>query len=90
MHAYFDRFSIIMTLAQAKDASHQGRCDEDVNYLCSLPAIKRQLGKISDEDLKSELSGYGAWSDEDLEDRTENEERIIWISAGNIQEENRK
>jgi hypothetical protein len=79
-----------MTLAQAKDASHQGRCDEDVKYLCSLPAIKRQLKKISDEGLKNELRGYGAWDDEELNNRVENEERIIWISAGNIREECRK
>jgi hypothetical protein len=82
--AYFNRFSIEMTKEQARSCSHQGRCDDDVAYLCEDKKIKRQLKKISDEDLKEELREYGIWDEEELQDRKENEERIIWIAAGDI------
>jgi hypothetical protein len=87
MWATFERFEIQMTKAQALSASHQGRCDEDVDALLQLPKIKRQLKKISDSDLSDELREYGAWDETELADRAANEHRIIWIAAGNIREE---
>ena len=79
-----------MTRAQAEGASHPGPCDDDVAELVQVPAIRRQLRKISDEDLREELREYGAWSDEELQDRQENELRIVWIAAGDICEECRE
>jgi len=90
MIAYFDRFSIVLTKDQASSASHPGECDADVAALLKLPNIKRQLKKISDTDLTEELREYGAWSDEELKSRVDNESRIIWIAAGNIIEELRE
>lgn len=90
MTAYFNRFCIDMTKAQAESASHQGQCDEDVEELLKHPKIKRQLAKISNEDLTSELREYGAWDAEQLKNREENEARIIWIAAGNINDETYK
>jgi hypothetical protein len=90
MRAQFERFSINMTMKQAKSASHQGDCLCDVLALCSLPDIKRQLAKITDADIIAELSEYGAWESDEMQLRHENEERIIWIAAGNIVEESRK
>lgn len=87
MRAYFDRFYIYMTKAQAASAFHPGQCDEDVKELLKHPKIKRQLAKISDEDLAADLRGYGAWDEEELKNREENEMRIIWIAAGNINDE---
>ena len=87
MFATFTRFEIEMTRKQALSASHMGRCDEDVQALVSHPKIKRQLKKISDEKLRDELREYGAWDHEELQDREENELRIIWIAAGNIADE---
>lgn len=87
MYAYFDRFTIKMTLEDAKTASHPGRCDEDVEYIRKRPKIARQLAKISNEDLRAELKEYGAWDAEELQDREDNERRIVWIAAGNIREE---
>lgn len=88
MFAYFNRFEIQMTLVQAQSASHSGDCLEDVKELLKLPTIKRQLNKISDVDLIAELSEYGAWDNEELQDRESNNERIVWLAAGNIVEEN--
>jgi len=87
MEAYFDRFSITMTKRQAESVSHMGQCDADVNILLTIPAIKRQLKKISDSDLIAELKETGAWSTKELQDRQANEQRIIWIAGGNIIDE---
>lgn len=87
MWATFNRFEIEMTKNQALSASHPGPCDSDVDVLLKHPKIKRQLKKISDEDLIAELWEYGAWDEKELENRVDNEQRIIWIAAGNIAEE---
>lgn len=86
MVALFDRFEICMTLKEAQSGSHQGRCDSDVKALIQLPKIKRQLSKISDSDLVTELQGWGAWDAEELAVRSDNESRIIWLAAGDIVE----
>lgn len=87
MFAQFNHFEIEMTLSQAQSASHQGQCDNDVKALLQVPKIRRQLAKISDQDLIKELKEYGAWDNEELQDRQENDARIIWIAAGDIAEE---
>ena len=87
MWATYEKFEIQMTLKQAKSASHAGRCDEDVKSLLVQKKIKRQLDKISDDDLRYVLGQYGAWSEEELGDRGSNEERIIWIAASDIIED---
>ena len=84
MIAYFNRFHIEMTLAQANEASHQGICDEDVAALVKHPKIARQLAKINADDIRSELREYGAWETDELMDSDANNARIIWIAAGDI------
>lgn len=88
MKAYFNRFTIEMTKKQALSASHQGECDKDVDYLLSLPKIRKQLRNIPDEDIIAELREYGVWDDEELKDSYKNDVRIIWIAACNIKEDN--
>lgn len=87
MYASFNRFEIQMTLKQARSASHQGQCDEDVKILLQDPKIIRQLDKIDPEKIAAELHEYGAWDEEELKDSQANRERIIWIAAGDIVEE---
>ena len=87
MIALFNRFEIVMTKKQAEACSHPGPCDADVESLVKTPAIARQLRRISDIDLVAELSEYGAWEEDELADRPANELRIVWIAAGNINEE---
>jgi hypothetical protein len=79
-----------MTLDQARSASHPGQCDADVEALTAHPAIRRQLARISDADLIAELREVGAWSADELQDRTDNERRIVWIAAGNITEDHKE
>lgn len=46
--------------------------------------VRHQLDKISDEEIRSVLEESGAdWSEEDLQDRNENETRLLWIAAWN-------
>jgi len=81
--ATFNRFEFEMPEEAVRDCHHQGQCDEDVAYWQG----KIDLTHISDADLKAELKEYGAWEGTELNNRKVNEERIIWIAAGNIQEE---
>lgn len=87
MFATFNRFELQITKDQALRGSHQGSCDDDVEGLLSLPAIKRQFKKIDPEKIKEELKEYGAWDDEELKDIEQNQARILWIACGNIVEE---
>ena len=90
MYAVFERFELKMTKAQAESASHQGRCDEDVEALCAVPSIRKQLDKIPKDVLRAELKEYGAWDEDELKDDEQNRRRIVWLAAGNIKEERGK
>lgn len=87
---YFDRFTIDMTLEDALSASHPGPCDEDVKILLEQEYIKAQFEQINPADIAAELKEYGAWDDVELADVDANQERILWIAAGNIREEERE
>ena len=84
MFAQFNSFELQMTKAQAHYASHQGRCDDDVEALTQDPKIRRQLDKIPPEKIAAELEEYGAWDEKELSDHAKNRRRIVWIAAGNI------
>jgi hypothetical protein len=81
------RIELKMTLEQARSASHQGQCDNDVRELSKVPAIARQLAKIDPAILATELREYGAWDDQELADHDQNLQRLVWIAAGDIVEE---
>lgn len=87
MYAYFDRFTLNITLKDAQSASHAGRCDDDVAHLRTKPYIRRQLAKLDPQDLAYELHEYGAWDEDQLADHEANLDRILWIACGNISEE---
>jgi hypothetical protein len=81
------RIEIQMTLEQAQSASHQGKCDEDVEALAKEPAIKAQLDAIDATTLRGELQEYGSWDETELSDHDQNLQRILWLAAGDIVEE---
>ena len=86
MYAPFNRFELKMTKVQAASASHQGQCDDDVEALTKIPAIRRQLAKLDPEALRAELKEYGAWDAAELADHDANLLRIVWIAACDISE----
>jgi len=87
MYAYFNRFTIKMTLEQAKSVSHQGQCDEDVKKLLKVKEIARQINKLDIVIIREELKEYGAWSDMELVDTESNNQRIVWIAGCQIMED---
>jgi len=91
IEAYFDRFTLSMSLADACGASHPGPCDDDVAALIARPDIAAQLDAIAPDDIRAELREYGfvTWDGDELGDDTANRARIVWIAAGNIREEYR-
>lgn len=84
MYTYFNRFELNITKEQAKIGSHQGKCDDDIAYLLTLPQIARQFKKISPADIAAELKEYGAWDETELSDHEANKARILWIACGDI------
>lgn len=75
---------IEMTLEQAKSASHPGDCLEDVICLMECPEIRSQIDAIDPETLVQELLEWGAWEPEELRRHTDNLQRILWLAAGDI------
>ena len=78
------KIELQMTLEQARSASHQGQCDNDVRDLSKVPAIARQLAKIDPAILRDELREYGAWDENELADPDQNLQRLLWLAAGDI------
>lgn len=67
------------------ECNHQGRCDPDVALWVDKIGWE---GQTMDADaIRKELREYGAWDDEELSDDAENRKRILWITAGNWQDE---
>lgn len=83
--AYFNRFTVEMPAQAVVDCSHQGACDDDVAYWAPKINIDATV-----DDIRAELKEYGAWDKEELADDEANKERIVWIAAGNIKEEERE
>ncbi len=88
MFAQFNRFEIQLTKEQAQIGYHQGQCDEDITYLLKNPKISRQFKKIDKDSIRAELKEYGAWDEKELEDDAQNQNRIVWLAAANIKEQN--
>jgi len=84
MYAMFDRFELRITKTDARMASHQGQCDDDVRELSQKPYIARQLAALDAATVRDELRGYGAWDDEELADHAQNLQRVLWLGAGQI------
>lgn len=82
------RVSLEMTKAQARAASHQGSCDDDVRWLAQQSSIVDQLDKIDPAELAKELREYGAWDDAELADHDQNLQRLVWLAAGDIADGN--
>lgn len=76
-----------ITKAEAAQGYHLGQCDNDVCQLCRKPRIARQLKQLNPEDVRSELEGCGAWTDEELADHDANLQRLLWLACADITDE---
>jgi hypothetical protein len=65
----------------AADCSHQGSCDEDVEYWTKYFECKEP------DFLKRYLKKFGAWDKDELENHEDNMSRLIWLAACDIKEQ---
>lgn len=90
----FDYYAWRERLEDALDAagyveacSAAGAVDAEVSDACAHPDIRAVLNELDanggegNEVLARELAEYGAWTGDDLLDQDANEERIVWITA---------
>jgi hypothetical protein len=82
--ASFNYFEFQLPQQAVNDCSHQGECFEDVEFW----QRKIELN-VSRDLLIKELREYGAWDIEELTNMDDIglEQKIIWIAACNIKEE---
>lgn len=79
---------LTMTFEQAESVSHQGQCDEDVQALMKVPAIRSQLDALNPDSVRKALREYGAWDADELADHETNLSRIVWLAGCDIRENN--
>ncbi len=60
---------------------HRGACDNDVAEALPYFAIDNKAG------LRRYLKEFGAWNDAELQNDNANLSRLLWIMAGDIQEQ---
>jgi hypothetical protein len=75
------------TRKQAYSIPLSGAADEAVKDLMKNKNVMFQFSLIPCALIKKILLEYGAWDNEELQDRKTNIERLIWISCLDIQEE---
>jgi hypothetical protein len=86
METYFENFTFKLTAKEAFSAFHSGQCEKDVEKLLKLSHVRKQFKKLTDKQLTDELIPFGAWDKKELENRSENEKRVLWLAACNIVE----
>jgi len=82
----FERFEVSIPDEAVSNCSHPGSCDEDVEFWSEHIERPKECNQAA---LRDELREYGCWDDEELGNDADNWQRIVWITAGNIQEDER-
>lgn len=77
-------WEITLPLQALLDCHHQGSCDAEVEEW--RPKIDWDDVGMTPEQIRSELNGCGTWSEEELDNVEDNQERILWLAAGNYQD----
>ena len=83
----FNRGELCLPIQALEDCHHKGACDDDVAFWHGK--IDWDAQTMTADDIRAELAEYGNWDDEQLANVEDNQERILWIAAGNYQEEQR-
>ena len=81
----FNYGELHLPLQALLECYHQGACDKDCEHWAKQ--IDWEAQSMTPQDIARELSDCGAWEPEELEDLEQNKARILWIAAGNYQEE---
>lgn len=88
--ASFNCFELRIPGEAVSEIAQPGPADEAVAYWAKrIEQGKDIYGRLrtTPEAIRSELSEYGAWDSEDLLDDDANWQRLVWIAACNIADE---
>jgi hypothetical protein len=81
---YYNSIEVSLPIELLEDCHHQGECYEDCERWGE--EVEKELQSISDKDLVNHLLEYGAWEEEELQNRKENLIKFLWIAAGDYQD----
>lgn len=81
------RLVLQLPVEVARTASHSGDCECDVRDVLARPEAQQQVRAWSVEDVRENLSEYGAWDDVELADHEMNLVRTLWLACGHIVED---
>ena len=93
--ASFNAFELRIPGQCAMDCSTPGR-DASDSVKHWLPKVRAQIekdcfpNKPTPDKIRAELAEYGAWEDSELNDADTNMERLIWIAACNIRDDDER
>jgi len=79
---YFERGELCLPVEALESCYHPGPCDDDNEYW--EKEIDWQSQNMNAEDIRNELSEISDW---DVSNDLLNRQRILWIAAGNWQNE---
>jgi len=80
----FNRGELRLPREALLDCHHQGRCDDDVEFWHAQ--IDWDAQTMTADDIRDELFEYGAWDATELANIEANQQRILWLAAGDYQE----
>ena len=81
------RIEIQIPLEWAESTHHSGHCDNDVLAVSQEEYIQNITKDLNPDIVRNVLDEYGAWDDEELKDKEENIQRLLWIACGDIAEQ---
>jgi len=82
------KIELQMTIKQAQNVSHSGRCDEDVQFLSEQKEIKEITDNLNKEDLREVVSEiFVDATEEELSNHERNIKKLLWIAGNDIAEE---
>lgn len=84
-----DYLSLSIWLEDAEYCSQSGDMSNNINDLMTEQYIRGQVCNWDTDKLVKELTSYGAWEPEELQDRAMNERRMLWLICCNVSEESK-
>ena len=84
-HPLENSIEVRITRECARECSHQGECDEDVEGW--VKQLRKKMNRLTPELVRACLKPYGAWDEDELADHEQNLRRLLWLAAGQVKEE---
>jgi hypothetical protein len=80
------RIELGIPVKDALAIARPGNADAAVLALSRRPMMRRQLFCVEPSLLRAEPREYGAWTDTELRDHAQNQQRLLWIAACDVAE----